>query len=445
MNLFLDFKSSKLTLDSFYSEMKRLLFGTEIKNLEKICLAVSGGSDSTALLILTKEFFKKFRSETKIFCVTVNHNLRKEALEEAYFVRKLCNQFGIIHEILTWNHENIDTSNHIGKIENLAREARYNLISDFCDREKIKFLMTGHTWNDQLETFEIRKNKGSSFIGMAGMSQVRSISENLKLLRPLLHFSKIHLQNFLNQKKIEWKNDPMNEMDEFIRVSVRKKIKKYDDQKIKTLSDEILKFGQQRRKIEIEAVDFLKNCDFSSLGYVSFELNKFTSQPIDIQCEIIRRLLWNIGGKKYMIHLASDTLKNILEEKIKTLAGCLIKIKKNSVFIFRENRNLNFINPTNANIYIFDNRFSVSINKKLDSISIECIRRKDFENVKKFLQKNNIKILSVVITTLPCIYQNNKITYMHGIGVLTSDIINNEEKIFSSNFLNKSGLFDIFL
>ena len=201
MNLFLNFKSLELTFDSFCYDMNRLIDCAKIKNIGKICLAVSGGPDSTALLFLTSEFFKKFRPETKIFCVTVNHNLREEALEEAYFVKNLCNQLNITHEILTWNHENIDTSNHIGKIENLAREARYNLISEFCEQKKINFLMTGHTWNDQLETFEIRKNKGSSFIGMAGMSQVRSISENLKLLRPVLHFSKNHLQKFLEEKK----------------------------------------------------------------------------------------------------------------------------------------------------------------------------------------------------------------------------------------------------
>ena len=446
MNLFLNFKSEKETEDFFCSELNRLLECVYSNDEIKICLAVSGGSDSNSLLFLSKIFENKSKRKIKIYCVTVNHDLREEALEEALFVKHLCEQLNISHEILKWEHKNFDFDQH-GKLENAAREARYKLISDFCEKKEIKAILTGHTWNDQLETFEMRKKTGSSKSGLACMSQIKSLSENLKIIRPLLRFSKNHLRDFLKTKNAEWKNDPMNEMDEFMRVSIRKKIKNYDEEKIENISKEILNFGRQRNEIETRAVDVLKKCIFFPYGYAAIDLNLMTAEQIEIQCEILKRIIWNIGRKKYAMNITSDILQNISEKKINTLGRCLFKIKKNRMFIFRENRNIRPVKIEtmipNEN-YIFDNRFSISVNKKSNDINIKCTENEDLPVLKKILKKNNIEIPHEVISTLPCLYQGNKMIFVHGVENISLDSTKRENIRFRSCFIKKAELFDIF-
>ncbi|MDR2106905.1 MAG: tRNA lysidine(34) synthetase TilS, partial [Holosporaceae bacterium] len=225
-----------------------------------VCAAVSGGADSMSLLIMASEWAAK--NNLQIFCITVDHKLREESAAEAEFVGNFCKSLQIGHEIAVWN-ANKETIGQ-GKLENLAREARYRLISEFCERNSIPILFTGHTWNDQLETFEMRKKFGSSPRGLAGMSRIRSLGDRVKLLRPMLHFTKSYLEDFLRSKNIAWKIDPMNDRDCFLRVVCRKEILKRSEAANMKISEEIMRLGKIRSETEKQAVVFLKKfCKFS--------------------------------------------------------------------------------------------------------------------------------------------------------------------------------------
>ena len=218
MQISTDFIDEITTRGLFCAEADRLAdfcnnhYGATI---DKICVGVSGGADSLALLLLANYWAEKHG--ISIYCVTVDHQLRQESAEEARFVKDICGTIGVFHKTIVWqrNDENIPHT----KLENTAREARYNLLAKFCSQHDIPILMTAHHWNDQLETYEMRRNFNSSESGLAGMSQVRSLTNEVWLERPLLHFSKKHLQAFLKQKQINWKEDPMNTQAEFLRVN----------------------------------------------------------------------------------------------------------------------------------------------------------------------------------------------------------------------------------
>ncbi|MDR2157884.1 MAG: tRNA lysidine(34) synthetase TilS [Holosporaceae bacterium] len=298
--------------------------------------AVSGGSDSVSLLVMAARWAAE--NNIQIHCLTVDHKLRKESGKEAEFVENLCGSLGASHKILDWDRG--DVSIERGKLENLAREARYRLMSEYCENNAVPILMIGHTWNDQLETFEMRKNAGSSPSGLAGMSQVRSLTNRVKLLRPMLHFSKSHLEEFLRNRNISWKIDPMNDQEIFLRVIHRKKIMRYEADKISLISNEIIQLGRRRNQIETLAVCFLRKfCEFFKDGYAIVEKNQLLAEDESTRAEILKRLIWNVGGKKYATTITKDLCEQILCKKINTIGRCFLKIKKDKIFVFRENRN----------------------------------------------------------------------------------------------------------
>jgi len=413
--MFFKFENLKQTEISFSKEMDGLFsfFETYYARLKNraICAAVSGGSDSLSLLILLKKWSEQH--DCKLYCCTVDHGLRKESLDEALYVKTICEKLNIEHDILFWEHDSIDDE---GKLENLAREARYDLIRKFCEEKNIPFVATGHNWNDQIETYELRKNSGSSEFGLAGMSQIKTLTENLKIIRPLLHFSKKFLEDFLKSQNIEWKTDPMNFQDTFQRVVARKKIQTYSSKKIKEISKDICKFGEVRHKIERLAVDFLKSdCIISDLGFAEINKREFLNQKPKIQIEVLKRLIWNIGMKKYSSSIDEKILSNILCSKINTLGKCFIKIKKEKIFIFREKRSF-----SRSNTNVWDNRFLIKL--KLTKNQYIYSSEREF----------NVTIPYDILAGFPCLYEDGKAKYDFG------------EWTKFVKFIRKPDLFDVY-
>lgn len=357
------------------------------------------------------------RNSRKLYCVTVDHGLRPEALDEALYVREHCNKLGVYHEILTWEHPDISE----GKLENAAREARYQLISDFCRKNGVQIIATGHNWNDQIETYEMRKAFGSHESGLAGMSQVKTLNLRLKLIRPLLSFSKKALQNFLKQKNIDWKTDPMNFQEHFRRVAARNRINSYDDAKLNQISEIILNYGRIRHKTESTAVKFLRSyCDISDFGYCCIDFNIFLEQPERVQIEVLKRLIWNVGGKQYMPSIDENMLEKILSKQVNTIGRCFIKIKKNRLFVFRENRNIEKVTHAFDVPWIWDNRFETNI--KLGENQFVSSAEGIYEDI----------IPKPATPGFPCLFENHVVKYQL------------EEWVKLLHYIVRPGFFDVY-
>src|SRR5574344_373927 len=130
-------------------------------NNEKIAVGVSGGADSLALVLRFKEM------GLDIVALTVDHKLRLESGEEAKYVAEIMQKYGINHYILEWNGNKPKRG-----IEEKAREARYELISKWCEDNKVKVLAMGHHLQDQAETFLLRLQRGSGIYGLSGILPV---------------------------------------------------------------------------------------------------------------------------------------------------------------------------------------------------------------------------------------------------------------------------------
>jgi len=116
--------------------------------VSRLGLAVSGGGDSMALLRLAVEWAAKLGVKPAV--ATVDHGLRPEAADEAQFVAQTCTQLGVPHFVLTV------TAPIEGNLQQAARYARYDLLADWFDQEKLDAIALGHTQDDQAETFVMR-------------------------------------------------------------------------------------------------------------------------------------------------------------------------------------------------------------------------------------------------------------------------------------------------
>ena len=146
-----------------------------------MALAVSGGSDSTALMCLAVDWARTNHPDLALTVLTVDHRLRSEAAEEAAMVGSWAAGFGLPHHVLPWGDEPKPATG----IQAAARAARYGLMSDWCRNNGATALLTAHTLDDQAETVLMRLSRTTSPESLAGIRTLGSW-DGLPILRPLL-------------------------------------------------------------------------------------------------------------------------------------------------------------------------------------------------------------------------------------------------------------------
>ena len=205
-NSFRDFKD----LNKSYLNFKKKL--DKIKK-KSFLLAISGGPDSLALAALSKAY--SYERKAKFYYLMINHNIRKNSTKEAQQVKSLLKKNDISLKILT-NKKKIDRN-----IQGQARNIRYEMISNFCKKNKINIVLTAHNFEDQVETFFIRLSRGSGLTGLSSMKMMSKLSNNLKLFRPFLDTKKkvlIKISKIIFKKFIK---DPSNQNNFYLRTKIR--------------------------------------------------------------------------------------------------------------------------------------------------------------------------------------------------------------------------------
>jgi tRNA(Ile)-lysidine synthase len=181
----------------------------------RVILAVSGGADSTALMVLAQRWRRRRTRGPELIVATVEHGLRTGSRAEAKAVGALARKLGLSHEILAWRGKKPKTG-----IEAVARAARYRLLADLARRRAAAAIATAHTLDDQAETVLMRLAAGSGPAGLAGM-RPRDVRHGVVLLRPLLGLRKARLLATLTRAGIRWTEDPMNADHAFARPRLR--------------------------------------------------------------------------------------------------------------------------------------------------------------------------------------------------------------------------------
>jgi tRNA(Ile)-lysidine synthase len=181
---------------------------------DKMGVAVSGGSDSTALLLLLADWARA--NNVGLVAATVDHGLRPEAADEAVMVSDLCRKLEVDHTVLRWIGWD-----HKGNLQDQARRARRELLGDWAKAHGLGAVAMGHTMDDQAETVIMRLVRGSGVDGLAGMTPAR-VMDNIRWIRPLLGHKRADLRAWLHGRGVVWADDPSNQDAQFDRIRARK-------------------------------------------------------------------------------------------------------------------------------------------------------------------------------------------------------------------------------
>lgn len=181
-----------------------------------VIVAVSGGSDSTALLLAAVAFFQRGPTDRQVIAVTVDHGLRAESAAEASAVGRFCAERGIPHVIKEWKG-----SKPASGIMEAARLARYRLLDEAAREAGATIVLTGHTRDDQSETVAMRVKRGEGR-GLSGMAPATLYRKRTWFVRPLLDLGREELRSWLRDEGVSWIDDPSNENEAYERIRTRR-------------------------------------------------------------------------------------------------------------------------------------------------------------------------------------------------------------------------------
>lgn len=215
-----------------------------------IVVAVSGGADSSALLLALDELIKREKLRLTPVVAHLDHGLRKESGKDAEWVSELAKSLGYEVAIARANLKtrlNRGLKTSAGKpernLEQAARNARYEFLHKTARRKDSKIVLTAHTQDDQAETILMRLLRGSSAEGLSGTSPERPLAagSKVKLVRPLISWARrADTEDYCARRQVNFRVDEMNNDEAFSRVRVRQQLlplmKSFNSRIVETLN-----------------------------------------------------------------------------------------------------------------------------------------------------------------------------------------------------------------
>lgn len=321
-------KNSSVNLKNGFKEFKdlsKIFSNFKIKlnstNKKKFVVAVSGGPDSLALAALSKAYTYFYKS--KFYYVLINHNIRRNSLQEAKKVKNLLQKKKINLKIIS-NKKKIEKN-----IQGEARNIRYELLVNFCLKNNIRSLITAHNLEDQVETFLIRLSRGSGLRGLSAMRPKSKINSKINLYRPLLDTKKEFLIRISKKTFGNFIKDPSNKNLKYLRTKVRslKKPLEKSGVEYEQIFKSIRNLSDSRDSLD----DFLKK-EFSKIikkkdSEILINLKKFKKHNNEIKMAIINASIKKLKKNYYdprakkVINLIRTIDKKGFKKS--TLGGCI--------------------------------------------------------------------------------------------------------------------------
>lgn len=236
----------------------------------KLGVAVSGGADSLALLLLAAAAYPEH-----VVAATVDHGLRPEAAEEAAFVGEICGALGVPHTILTGTIPE-------GNLQEGARTLRYALLAEWA-RDRARWIATAHQQNDVAETFLMRARRGAGVGGLAAMRTARALG-GATLVRPLLDWSRSELEAIVVAVGIASVQDPSNRDPRFDRARVRRLLAESPE----LPADRLARAARNLRHAE-DALAWAAEIEWQARSRI--ETDGVILDPADLPYELQRRLV----------------------------------------------------------------------------------------------------------------------------------------------------------
>jgi tRNA(Ile)-lysidine synthase len=327
-------------------------------------VAVSGGGDSTSLLILAARWAHD--RGRAIAAATVDHGLREDSAAEAAGVAALCARLGIPHATLRTG--NLHDAG--GNLSAAARNARFALLGDWARGLGCSCVLLGHTLDDQAETVLMRLARGSGAEGLSAM-QAALRHAGMLWLRPLLGIRREALRAFLDAEGIGWIEDPSNEDAGYDRVKARQALALLAPLGIDAegLARTAWHLQRQRRVLQ-RAMDELagRARRWGMFGEARLDVAAMAGDEPDTALRLLADTLLRVSGAIYRprFRALSAALDDILSGQgaghgaSSTLSGCLIVPEPGAVLICREPGACEATRPLMAGATVWDWRWVVT-------------------------------------------------------------------------------------
>lgn len=322
------------------------LFGTLLAPFSRAVLAVSGGSDSMALMVLAARWLQSGLAPAGLTLevATVDHGLRTGSAREAEWVAQRARALGFSHTTLVWGGDKPGSA-----LQARAREARYALLVAHARAVKSEAstaaVVTAHTADDQAETLLMRLGRGSGLDGLAGMAPSRPLlpDGSVRLVRPLLGLSKAYLAATLEEAGGTWLDDPSNERLDFERVRLRAA---QDHLSALGLSNDKLALSAERLTRARDALERVADARLAALAddhggvFASLDRAAWEAEPEDIRVRLLARLLGAFGGnaKPAQLSQVEAAVAALARGRpvAQTLGGCIVSQGRTTLRLYRE-------------------------------------------------------------------------------------------------------------
>ena len=347
-------KSSVLAADTSHA-LSGIFDG--LTGFSRVAVAVSGGSDSMALLRLVERWHTQPNGPREIYALTVDHGLRPESADEARQVAMWCDAFKIPHQILQWSGDKPATG-----IQAKARSARYDLMSQWCRDAKVPVLMTAHTADDQAETVVMRRERTSSDRSLAAIWPENEW-RGVKLLRPLLGERRESLRGFLTGIGQVWLEDPSNQNRSFERIRVRDSLPDQDIEPLHHLAEAAqLRVGLADVARRAFLLEHMTVDDYAVLRLPRVAL---LAESGDLRIDILSWAL-AVGGdgqtpERAIVEAIARWLQEGRENR-RSANGAIVSARRHVVEVMREPARLRsrFVAVPAEGHVMFDGRFTVT-------------------------------------------------------------------------------------
>ncbi len=276
----------------------------------KVVAGVSGGADSTALLLFLCSLRETYNLE--IYAVHVHHGIRgEEADGDMAFVQQLCKQMNV-H--CTVKHHDIKG---MAKTKNLSEEeagrmARYTDFEEELKKHKADLIAVAHNMNDQAETVIMRLCRGTGLTGLAGIRPVRG-----KIIRPLIDCFRSEIEEYLKENNQSFRTDSTNFEEDYTRNRIRLRVLPYMSKEINSAASENIAktaviLRQEDDFIESLAKEKLEKMTVSKkANSISLDSKMLCAENPVLQRRIVRMALRYI--KKDIKDLALNHVESVLD------------------------------------------------------------------------------------------------------------------------------------
>ncbi len=303
---------------------------------DKICVAYSGGRDSTALLSLLLEIQRDW--DLTLVLGHFNHGIRASSADDERFVRTVASSFAIPLFVESADVPSYAKQNKLN-LEEAGRLMRYQFLNGIAEQMGGAKIATGHTLSDQAETFFLRLLRGSGPRGLAGIYPLI----DGRVVRPLLKIERQEIEHYLQEKEFEYRTDESNLDPSFTRNKIRIDLipylqKNYDPKIVPRIGKLTSLLMEEESFLDSLSVtksqDVLRECE----NRMELDVEKLLILPLAIQRRVVRHFIRRLRGD----------LRRISFEDVEKI----LKLREGRAFSLKENR---ILKRVQGKIFLEDN------------------------------------------------------------------------------------------